>query len=51
MGPGRDASLAEVIREEAEWDQLEPLRRWSLDSYKEGFEGGEHMIQYADALL
>ena len=40
-----------MIKEEAELEQLEPLRRWSLDSYKEGFEGGEHTMQYADVVL
>lgn len=34
LGPGRDASLLQVIKEELALEQLEPLRRWSSDPHK-----------------
>lgn len=41
LGPGRDASLLEVIKGELASGQLEPLRRWS----------GKHTMQYTDVVL
>lgn len=51
MGPGRDASLLQVIREELALGQLEPLRRWSSDLRTKDLEGGEHTMQHTDVVL